>query len=369
MLKNRFKFIVSLLIAILLLSTFAFATDNQDEAAAQEVANSQLNNEIHEGDLYLYLKDGEVMDQLVNGNVFIVGNNVKVTGQIVGNLFICANSVDLEDAYVQASVFVCANKVNYKAVASDLYACTQELTIVENTGVYRNLYAAAGTLNLHGIIGRDAFVSTDNMDIKGEISGDLKYSSDNTINIPENSVGGSVVATHIEKSNTTNSISTYIISALSIVVLTFAIFLLSKLFAPNFVENAANTFTNKTWRSLGIGTLILILVPIITILLFFTVIGVTLGFVLLALYFLLIAISNPVFSIAISKVLFDKFFSDKKYMQYVVLACTSLVLWAITLIPYVSILAILAYILFGLGIIGSNIYIKKETKKEALTDE
>lgn len=55
----------------------------------------------------MYLTGEDVtMDQLVDGNVYIMANNVTVTGQIAGNLFVLANKATFTDAYIQSSVYL-----------------------------------------------------------------------------------------------------------------------------------------------------------------------------------------------------------------------------------------------------------------------
>ena len=59
------------------------------------------------------------MDQIVNGNVYILGNNVTITGEVSGNLFICAKNVNFEEAsYIEGSTYIVSNNINFNSLTS-----------------------------------------------------------------------------------------------------------------------------------------------------------------------------------------------------------------------------------------------------------
>ena len=394
MLRNtKTKLFLSLLLIITLITPFSFAenettdtvnpessadttvteenTPTTDEAAVISANEAeQPQQDIYEGDLYLTGND-ITMDKLVNGNVYITGNKVKVTGQIAGNLFIFANTVEFEDAYIESSAYICANDVKFQAVSSDLYICSNSLEIPSNYGVYRDLKCFSNNLNLLGIVGRDAYCEATNLtiskdDAKATIYGDFNYGSKSEIEIPEGAVEGEVKYSQIINEKNNNNISDYIYSAICAIIFTLLIYGLALLFTKGSIEKCTKITAKKFLPAFGIGILSLILVPVASILLMITTVGVPVAFALLVFYGLLISIATTVFSISISNIVCDKFKLTNGWLKALGVIIVSLLVYILGIIPYVSILKILIVIL-GFGTIIMNMFFKnikfeKETK-------
>lgn len=389
MLRNtKTKLFLSLLLIITLIAPFSFAeneidtepttdttqnfneTDEDiapinetDDETVDEQYNAQsgANQDIHEGDLYLTGND-VTMDKLVNGNVYIFGNNVTVTGQIAGNLFVGANKLEFKDAYIESSAYICANSVNFGAVASDLYVCCNTLEIPTNYGVYRDLKSYSNSATLLGIIGRNAdceatTLSLSKDDAKATIYGDFNYGSISEIEIPEGSVEGETKYSKITRNDNQNNISDYIYEALCAIIFTLVIYGLALLFTKGSIEKCTKITAKKFLPAFGIGLLTLILVPIASIILMITVVGLPLSFAILVFYGLLISLATSVFSIAIANILCDKFKLSNNWLKVLGIAIVSLLVYIIGIIPYVSILKILIVIL-GFGTLVMNMFFK-----------
>lgn len=390
MLKNtRTKLFLSLLLIITLIAPFSFAeneidttandsetvqnlneTDEDitpinetDEETVEPEENTQIqaNQDIHEGDLYLTGND-VTMDKLVNGNVYIFGNNVTVTGQIAGNLFIGANKVEFKDAYIESSAYICANSVHFGAVASDLYVCSNTLEIPTNYGVYRDLKCFSNSATLLGIIGRNAHCEATNLslskdDAKATIYGDFNYSSISEIEIPEGVVEGEVKYSQITKNDNQNYISDYIYEVLCAIIFTLVIYGLALLFTKGSIEKCTKITAKKFLPAFGIGLLTLILVPIASIILIISVVGLPLSFAILVFYGLLLSLATSVFSISLSNILCDKLHLTNMWLKALFIIVVSLLVYIIGIIPYVSILKILIVIL-GFGTLVMNMFFK-----------
>ncbi len=400
MLKNtKTKLFLSILLIITLITPFSFAeneinTETTNDSQVTQNLNqtdedvtpisetdeqtitsdnteqSEESQDIHEGDLYL-TGNNVTMDKLVNGNVYIFGNNVTVTGQVAGNLFVGANKLEFKDAYIESSAYICANSVNFRAVASDLYVCCNTLEIPTNYGVYRDLKSFSNSATLLGIIGRNANCEATNLslskdDAKATIYGDFNYSSISEIEIPEGSVEGETKYSKITKNDNQNNISDYIYGALCAIIFTLVIYGLALLFTKVSIEKCTKITAKKFLQAFGIGLLILILVPILSIMLMITTVGVPLSLVLLVFYGLLISLATSIFSISLSNILCDKLHLTNIWLKALFIIIVSLLVYIIGIIPYVSILKILVAIL-GFGTLIMNMFFKnikfeKETK-------
>ena len=170
MIKKNFKILAILLILLTVISSFSLcfadeaknevvATDTNQEATTEKTAEeAETNQEVHNGDLYLF--DNNVkMDKLVDGNVYIMGNNVEITGQVNGNLFVLANKVSFgtksefdnegketkkaESCYVRYSIFACAQEIYYNGACNDLYAACGNLEMTYDSYVIRDVKAVS----------------------------------------------------------------------------------------------------------------------------------------------------------------------------------------------------------------------------------
>lgn len=149
-------------------------------------SGARENSDIHEGDLYIAAGNKPyVMDQMVDGNVFIFGNNVTVTGEINGSLFVCGSNIEItKDAYVACHLFAFANELTIDGMILDVYAAANTLKLGENVGVYRQIIAVADKMELAGNVGRDAFLYGEDINVTGEeftVYGNLNYESKNKI--------------------------------------------------------------------------------------------------------------------------------------------------------------------------------------------
>lgn len=403
MFKNKSKLLILFMIAILLLSTFSFATDevinpnarapeveapisteegspipspsatptpNPDETSTEgEGTNTpDTTGEIFNGSLTVF-EDDYTMDRLIDGNVLIFANNVTVSGQVNGNIIIFANTVTFTDsAYIANSIYVFANKVDYSGICVDLNIAANIVNISyssETSFAFRDMNICANSFTFAGGVGRNAnvlaskfnFVTEDNA--SGIIYGNLNYSSTNELSLGENHVEGNVTYKHISESNSNVSIQKMIMHKLfslgSTLVYTAIIFLLTMLIAPRFANHSANKFS-KLLPAIGIGALTMIAIPLIFIILMFTGIGVSFGFVLLAMYFLLFFVYSSITNIYLANALRNKFKVDKFSKFLLVLLLTTVVIWALQQIPYIGWIVSVLVALIGAGLLIMGIF-------------
>lgn len=392
MLKHKCKIIAIIIAIITFISTFCYAeneiTNNTVSSDTNVVTTSETSTdqsavttsentenpdsldstytqpEIYEGDLYLF--DSNVkMDKLVNGNVYIMGNNVEITGQVAGNIFVLGNNVTFNQSFIQSSVFVLANTVSFNAVSSDLYVSSSNLEIPAKFGVYRDLKASCGNVSISGNIGRDAYIDANSISLekdnqKAAIYGDLNYTSQSEITVPDGSVEGEIsYSKKAVNTSSTRSLQSYIISLISTILFTLFIYLLLRLIAPKSMEKLSATATHSMPKILGLGILSLILIPIISIILMITVVGVPISFLLLVLYGLLISISTATFTIGISSLFCYKRNISKKLAQYLTITISTIIVWIVTILPFgIGSIAQLIFTIVGLGIILFALFTK-----------
>lgn len=371
MLKNKFKILSCIFIIAILVSSVCFATDdatvltdeNSGETTTTESENISLpSSEWIENDLYLCDED-IVIEGIVDGNVFAIGNTVTVKAEIGGDLFVIADNFTLDGGYIYSSIFGLANDMKINGIACDIYAIANNFTLEENGYIHRDLKLTSQNVSINGLVRKNAYLSAENITFSElantYIYGNLTYSSNAEITIPENAVTGSVTYNKSEGEtapSTASKIVSILISVGLLLLNTFIVTILAIWLAPNFIKKVSNMGIGKTLIALPIGLVTLIAIPVISIVVLFTVIGIPLSFALLAIYFLLIAFATAFASMAISGLILKKSKSKVKFVLFALVS--TIIIWALSLIPFVGGIVEFLILILGLGTVVSNLFRK-----------
>ena len=396
MLKNKLKIIA--LLAAIILALMIPIVRAENESADQTVENTDQVMAINEegaeqnssqnliepksqednfkkSDVYL-IGEEITIDYIVDGNLFVIANTVNINSQIGGDAFICANNINVgEQGYIFSNLFAISQNVNIYGVVYDLYAMANDVTI--NGYVYRDIRVGTETLNINGTIGRNAFVDANAINFAqasedeailtsvGIINGDLNYSSSKEISIPEGAVDGSINFTeHSVTNSSSTSIQDYILELGTFVATVAIIWLLCLWLAPKFLNNINKLMTEKLLPVIGFGLLTPVAITIAFIILL--ILGITTKIALLSLgvLFLLLAISSSVSVISINNLICKNLKIEKRIVTFGMLIASSVVIWLLTLIPYVGGLISFVISVVGLGIIVTSIIPVKTKNKE-----
>lgn len=390
MLKTKSKILLVIFLMVIFLTSYCLATveprvddasDTQNDIATiseggeeitttdqatQEDATSDWTN----SDLYV-AKDTVTISNVVDGNAFIVADEVIVTGEIAGDLFVIANKLIIENGYVYSNIFACAKEITINGVVYDVYACANTINIGKNGYIYRNLNAMASNVKIEGTVRRDAYVSTDNIQFgeaeQAYIGGNLHYTNQTELQIPETAVGGEVkyTAANVNTNNTIgNIILSYIEDLLETIFFTLVVLLAFLWLTPKFIERVGTMELSKTLASLGVGFVAPITFVIAVILLAFSTVGTSLVICGTLIAIILAYVAFSVVSIFFGK-LFAKLLKAEGTIKFVLFTLlASVILWAISQIPIIGgIFSFVVYI-FGIGITLINIVWRKEEKIE-----
>lgn len=308
-------------------------------------------------DVYLLDSDVTLKDN-VDGNVYIMAKDVEITSEeISGNVFICAEEINIRNTYINGSLFLVGEKINVTAFASDAYIAGNKVTLGEETRILRDLRVAADKLEINGVISRNVFASADDIKMNNNtiVEGNFNYSSKNEINISEN-VRGEINFEELKENDKTNSnnVIDYIKGILTSIASSALIILFIIFVLPKFNQNISEA---KLLESFGLGIGFLVVVPIITIILFMTIIGVMPAFLLIAIYIAMLAIGYTISAISIAGKIYKKINQEGNSKLYIFLF-TIITLIALNLISSIPVIGgIVSFVLtmIGDGIIISNI--------------
>lgn len=342
----------------------------------------------------------------IYGNVYVIADKfvLEPKCEINGDLYICANKIELcQNSIIRGNVFVIGNTINFNSEinSGDLYAKVKNFNMKYYGFIYRDLHITSENVTLEGYVYRSSFIDAKNItttstfinnkdfnvenalnmnfsgEIKGNaniksknitfksndnttclISGDLNYSSKNEIQIEDKIISGNVNYTEYKSSsNLLSSIGTYLLGLITSLIFVIIIYLGLSRFAPKFIEKLSNLNASGILKYLGIGILVLVALPVLSILLLITNIGSLLGLLLAIVYALLLIVAKPIVVIVISKMINKKV---KSINTYVGIGIITILLSLINLIPYIEFVVSLLVNLTGLGMMVKSLLPSKK---------
>lgn len=393
MTKTKLKTLLSIFLMLILVSSCCFATDAQVTSEGNVDSNSEVTTnetsledtattEWTNTDLYA-IDDVVNVTNVVDGNAFIIGNEVTISGEIGGDLFVIANKLNIEGGYVYSNLFACANEITLNGVVYDLYSICNNFTLANNGFVYRDMRLTASNVNLQGRIRRDAYISCENMNLTQDLGtliyGNLTYTSASEISIPEGVVSGTTTYNeefnfNYEKEVSTFSVITsYALELLKTLFYTLVVTLILLWLTPNYIEKVSKMSTGKSFACLGIGFgafVAFFVFVIISIFLIISIVAIPVALIGVFASILVAYSANAIASIFFGK-LFTRLFKMEGKVKFVLFTLlSSAIIWAISLIPFVGGFLSFLIWLFGIGALILNIFNQKEnTNKEEIKEE
>ena len=274
----------------------------------------------------------------VGGNVRVAGQNVTIAGTIARNLTVGGQSVVLDDS---------------GHVHGDAEVGGQSVTL--NGAIDRDLAAGATALTLSGIVARDVTATTADLTLGGNarIGGDLTYTSMNTLTRASGSHVGGTIARHNPPADHGNGMwsGAVIGGGFMMALYTFAAFLLIALalilLFPGFIHAATEVAVAAPWKTLLVGFLASIIVPVVILALMFTAIGVPLALLALLTWVVVVCVSVPFAAYYLGSLLLSKSTNNPIWMMLLGAA----IILILFMIPIIGFLTWLVAMWFGLGII------------------
>ena len=291
-------------------------------------------------------------DTDIRGIAFIGGNEVNVSGQsdylILGGNKVVVDLHNTNDAFIGGNDI----KISNLFVNRDMYVGGDEINISAFVG--RNTYIGADKVVLSGEYRKDVIIGSEDIEIKSDtiIDGVLKYPKNAKINISDDAV--------IEKTKTyiNNNDVTFKIKSPAIIgsIVSNIFSFLNKLvigiififiFGKSYNEFIKKLDLNKAITDSFLGFGLLIIGFICSILLLFTLVGVSLGIISLIICFLSIYLASIYSSYYISSYLLK----DKIKNKYLITLIGLIGCYIIGIIPIIGGICSFIIFIFGLGLL------------------
>ncbi len=353
---NKVKFLV------VFLMFFAFTSP----AYAQEVNHftSKVDNDVVMSKEYnasiASAGDSVNVDGIVHGFSALAGNKVSLDGE-TDYCFIAGNSITLNgvvnnDAFIAGNLITASDDAVFKR---DAVIGGTDIELSGNFGRNVSLYGTKVTLknvNIAGNVRVYAESIVINKDVV--ITGTLYYPEDSKYRVNNDASIGSVQKTSAIKSeddeNYFATVSSKIWSFLGLALVFAAI----SLFFPNVFNNINEKYAefelSEAVEVFTKGLVVIILVPVVAVLLIFTMIGIPLGILLFLFYGISIYLTSIFTGYLIGYKIWQKIFDkDAHILLFGIIGL--FILLILQLIPGVRILATIISVLVGLGLIFDTI--------------
>ena len=305
-----------LVLAILLMFTLAFTAFAQGGFAGEMISEDVDGSAFSAGQ-----NAGSSAD--VNGILFAAGYNVTAGGS-GEHALLAGYSVNLSGDY-EKDVFAAGNSVNISGnVGRDVFASGNAVTITGNCA--GNAYIAANSVVIDGKIGKNLYLSAEEITISNtaDISGQLHYNADAKINAPAFVLSDALVTDptytqdtdETEKDNgiTADGILSNLKGAafgfIGLLLVAYILLWLTPVWNKVDAKYTSAPFS-KYAKAFGIGLAVLICVPLASVILMITGVGLRTALLVLFLYAAAITASPVIFGFIIGSLILRRAFRLK----------------------------------------------------------
>ena len=312
------------------------------------------------------------MDGRVEGDLIAGCRTMILTGQVSGSVLSASQNLDILGE-VQGSVrafsqttnisgSIKRNVINFGAslyirhtgkVEGDVTALGNELTVDGEIG--RKLRVTAGTVVISGTINGDADIKANSITLMptARIKGNLRYESEKEAKIES----GAQIAGETEwiktkpKEKEKRAVLTTTDAVIKSLLLLASMLpgLLLILFSKRYVQAAEKNVFDSFLKSLGLGFILIICIPIAIVILLITLIGIPIALITLCAYFVLLYVSQIFVGIALGKKVLTGFAKDKQAPLGWSLILGLILLTVLTSIPFIGWLICFVVLVTGFG--------------------
>ncbi|MDH3638129.1 MAG: polymer-forming cytoskeletal protein [Gammaproteobacteria bacterium] len=281
----------------------------------------------------------------VDDDIRLAGGSVAVTGNVGDDAVIAGGAVTLGPG----------NTVSGRA-----WLAGATITVAGNVG--RELKAAGGEIIVAGTIGGDVELYAESIEIQPSavIKGNLTYSAPKEAVIHEGARIEGVVNWHEldprrDFGDPGWSFVGNLVFFLSLAVSAIVLFLIY----PRFSRSVVQQLQDAPFKSLGLGLLVLFATPFVVLMLLVSVLGVPLGLIVLALYFVALIAGLLVGIIWIGDFGFrrlGKTPDESKWIRAWSIVAAAAILLIIGFIPFIGGLVLFFVLLLGIGALELHFY-------------
>ena len=372
MLKHVCRGLAVVLVAVLVMFIVPAPVSAADIRSGDTV--TVASGDVVDDDLYV-AGDTIIIDGTINGDLWAVGRDITVNGRVNGSLVAVAQTVEVNGDVAHAARLAGETLHIRGDVGGDLIAFGGTLNVASTAKIGGDLLLGVGNARIDGLIEGDvtggggevtiaggvqgdAELQVDNLTVAptANIQGDLAYTSENEADIESGArVGGTTTHNVPEvekpaKAATAAAIAGAVMGKVVAFLMILVIGIILILVTPRWMASIADSIRTRPLPSLGWGAVIVFAIPIAAIVVCFTVIGVPVGLIALALWGIAIYLSQIPVALLIGRLIIRRSSEvESKGILVGALALGLVILVILRAIPFVGFWVGLATVLFGLG--------------------
>lgn len=262
------------------------------------------------GDVVAAAASFETADS-ITGDLIVAANNISITGTVGDDVRAAGSNIDIagdigDDLIVMGGRVVIGEN---SYIGGDIHATVGELIV--KGFVKGNIQGRVGSLTIEGKVEKNVEIMVDkNLVITGQgfVKGDVNYSSWKPLGIAKERIGGELIFSKgLSEKTMKEMVKEKAQSSVFVIVALFVLGFVTMKFAPKLSTKTLTTCRVNFWKNLVIGILWIVLIPVLSVLLMITVIGIPLALLLLALYAIIILFALPTSAMLIGSTLFRPF--------------------------------------------------------------
>jgi len=359
--------------------------------ARSGMAVTVASGEVVDDDLYV-AAETIIIDGTVDGDLWAAGNTITVNGIVNGSVMAAGRIVNINGDITHA-VRAVGETININGdVGGDVIAGCGNVNIASIARVGGDLLFGADIAGIDGPIegnikgsGREVTISNGvngNVELEVEsltilstadIGGDLNYTSEEeadiqsgaqiagatTHKLPEVKKDKAKVFPFVLFTGALNKVMSFLMALVTGLVII--------LLAPRRLTSIAEAIGSRPGPSAGWGALIVFVAPIAAVLVCFTIIGIPVGLITLAIYGIALYIAQIPVGLFIGRLIIGRSrVVEGKAIMVGALAIGLAILKLLSLIPYFGVAVGVAVVIFGLGaVVAADRKRRAETKETA----
>jgi hypothetical protein len=363
------KMLLSLLLAVIMFSCRSWDTSHERKMRRVVLPAG----EVHEG-WYFAAGDQVVIEGTVNGDAYVAGGLVEVDGTINGDLLAAGGQLSINGT-VSDNIRAAGGNIQVNGkVGKNISAAGGSIAVGKSGSVGGGVLAACGNLSVSGTIARDAKVASGSMSLIGTINGNVDFSGDNLSVLQGGKIGGNLSAC-VKKKEHVDIAEGAVLGKVDIttqqmrpvehilglrpfrfwakIAWALSLLLVGLLFAfvfPKQLREMGLTINRLPGKTFLWGIVGLILIPIGSVILLATVIGIPLGLLGLTLFLWMVYLTQLTLGVFVGHRFFG--IEEKKgWNLFWGFTVGLIIVQALTFVPYVRFFVVLAGLIFGAGAI------------------
>jgi len=358
--------------------------------ARSGMAVTVASGEVVDDDLYV-AAETIIIDGTVDGDLWAAGNTITINGIVNGSVMAAGRIVNINGDITHA-VRAVAETININGdVGGDVIVGCGKANIASTARIGGDLLFGADIAGIDGLIEGNIKGSGSEVSISNVVNGNVELEVESLTILSTANIGGHLSYTSEEEADIQSGVqiagaTTHTLPEVKknwTKVFPFVLFfgVLAKVFnflmalvagvviiflAPKKLTSITDAIGTRPGPSAGWGAMILFLTPIAALIVCFTIIGIPVGLITLAIYGIALYLAQIPVGLFIGRWIIGRFrVVESKAIMVGALAIGLAILKLLSLIPYFGFVVGVAVVIFGLGAVVAAKRKRRAEAKEA----